>query len=312
MQQYSYDPEGIVFDIQRCSMHDGPGIRTTVFLKGCPLSCLWCHNPESQSPSPQLACYQERCACCGNCGSIHPEVHAFNIRYTPPHHKIFFDHCAQCGNCVDACPSSALKIFGKSMTVSALLELVEKDRHYYEQTNGGLTVSGGEPFSQPHFLLALIKRAKASNLSVCVETSGFVSQKVLEKALPYIDLFLYDYKETSPELHRRFTGADNTLILSNLSFLYAQNCRIFLRCPIIPGCNDTLEHFRGIAGLERRYSRLEGIEILPYHDFGRTKALAVGKDYSIASCCPDDTLKSQWKKIMARCGCSNRLIDSLR
>lgn len=297
---------GVIFDIQRCSMHDGPGIRTTVFLKGCPLSCKWCHNPESQALHPQLAFYAEKCSLCGRCESLCPQVHEI----TGNRHFVNYSGCQACGACVKACPSHALSIFGNNVSVADIMETVRKDSVYYQQTGGGLTVSGGEPFLQHDFLTELLASAKSEQFHTCVETSGFTSREHLVKALPYVDLFLFDYKVTSPSLHKEFTGVDHKLILDNLEFLYRQDKQVLLRCPIIPGYNDTQEHFSGIHRIETAYPDLAGIEILPYHNLGRGKAAAIGQNYEISSPTADTDLKKQWKEKMAACGCSHLILQS--
>lgn len=331
--------KGTIFDIQRCSMHDGPGIRTTIFLKGCPLSCKWCHNPESRSARPQLAFYEEKCTLCGRCATICPEVHVFGnsckallsefdtgdctpihapkdsavfqeAESVPLRHTVVRSACKTCGRCVDACPSSALRIFGKTATTEEIMALVRKDKAYYKETGGGMTVSGGEPFFQFSFLLALLLAAKAEGIHTCVETSGFTSRENLAACMPYVDLFLFDYKASSPIRHRELTGVDKAQILDNLHFLYEQNRSIILRCPIIPGCNDTEEHFRGIHRMELEFPDLAGIEILPYHSLGRGKASAIGQTYEITAATADEHLKEKWKKTMATCGCSEPVLQS--
>lgn len=302
--------EGIIFDIQRCSMYDGPGIRTTVFLKGCPLSCKWCHNPESQSPKPQLAFYREKCVYCQVCHTLHPLVHNFKTLYTQPIHDISYMDCTQCGKCVECCPTSALKIFGQYTDIDALMNIIIKDRPYYAETGGGLTVSGGEPFSQPSFLLSLLKQAKLEGISTCVETCGFVPRNILAEVMPYIDIFLFDYKETSPQLHKYYTAVDNVLILDNLDFLYHNQKRIVLRCPIVPGFNDTPEHFNGIAHMQQKYPQLSCIEIMPYHDLGKTKAQAIGKDYTVSAPTAGTDLKNKWREMMESCNCNQDILNS--
>lgn len=312
MTEFSPGPEqhGIVFDLQRCSMYDGPGIRTTVFFKGCPLSCKWCHNPESQAQQPQLAFYSEKCIGCQVCQKTDSRVHTFKSNCPHPVHQIDYTACQLCGKCVTLCPASALKIFGCSTTVAKLMEVIQKDIPYYTETGGGLTVSGGEPFYQHTFLLELLKAASHAGISTAVETSGFVSKSILTKLMPYIDIFLFDYKVTTPSLHLKYTGVENAQILQNLDFLYHSNKQIILRCPIIPGYNDTPEHFQGIAAMERKYPDLSGIEIMPYHDLGKTKARAIGAVYEISAPTADISTKNTWKSMLRTFGCSSKVLNS--
>lgn len=298
---------GTIFSIERCSMYDGPGIRTSVFFKGCPLTCKWCHNPESQSPLPQLAFYKNKCTGCRICEAVCPnQVHRFDAAK----HLINFANCTGARNCTSSCPSGALKFFGYTSYPEQIMEVVRKDLPYYEQTGGGLTISGGEPFFQPEFLLEVLRLAKADRIHTCVETCGLVPADSLTKTLPYIDLFLFDYKETSPVLHKEFTGADNRLILSNLDLLCSLNKPVILRCPIIPGFNDTKEHFAGIHEIEARYHNLAGIEILPYHDLGKEKAAAIGHNYDISAPAADENTRQLWKQQMADCGCTDAILKS--
>lgn len=298
---------GTIFNIERCSMYDGPGIRTTVFFKGCPLTCKWCHNPESQSPGTELAFYKNKCTGCQRCESVCPnQVHHFDTGK----HLIDSSNCARTGNCAFSCPNGALKLFGYTSYPEQIMEVIRKDIPYYNQTGGGMTISGGEPFFQSEFLLEVLKSAKSDGIHTCVETCGFVSAEVLMKTLPHIDLFLFDYKETAPVLHKEFTGVDNSLILSNLDLLCRLNKSVILRCPIIPGFNDTIEHFTGIHEIEKRYHNLAGIEILPYHDLGKEKAIATGHSYDISSPTADEHTRQLWKQQMADCGCTETILKS--
>jgi pyruvate formate lyase activating enzyme len=227
-------PTGIVFDIQRAALHDGPGVRTAVFLKGCYLRCQWCHNPESWSLEPQVAAKPD----------------AFGQYRT----------------------------FGRTMSVDEVMQIVLRDRVYYETSGGGITLSGGEPTLQFAFCKALLLAAREQGIPTCLDTSGHDRQEDFAELLPLVDLFLYDYKLTSPELHVRWIGAGNELILSNLEFLYRSGAAIILRCPILPGINDSQEHLEGIAELSRKYPRFRGVEILPYHDVGLYKFGLLGMD----------------------------------
>lgn len=271
------DKQGIIFNLQRFSTNDGPGIRTTVFLKGCPLNCLWCHNPESKTVRPEVMFNDSRCVGCGNCVQVCPHKgHTF----TEQGHQINRKDCTGCGTCVRECPG-ALELMGKQMTAEQVLREVLKDRPFYEQSGGGLTVSGGEPFAQPHFLLELLKEAKEEGLHVCVETCGYTKKEHLLEAVPYVDLFLYDWKESDPQRHRAYTGVDNDRILENLQALNEIGAHIILRCPIIPGYNDRSDHFTKIAALAEQFTAITRIDIEPYHPLGREKSRQLGKEYPL-------------------------------
>lgn len=298
---------GIVFSIERCSLHDGPGIRTSVFLKGCPLRCSWCHNPESQSFRPQLAFFRDRCVGCGRCAAACQRgVHQLSSES----HRLEHSRCTGCGHCAASCPADALRIYGETMAVAQVMDIVERDRAYYEQGGGGITLTGGEPLSQPAFARALLRACRASGIHTCVETSGYAPWSAFEAILPYTQLFLFDYKETDPQRHRTFTGVDNALILKNLDALYRAGKAIQLRCPLIPGYNDTPAHFAGIAALEQRYPGLAGIQIMPYHDLGKSKAAAIGAEYSVAASNVDEAVKTRWREQLQQQGCSGQVSSS--
>ena len=241
----------LVFNIQKFSVNDGAGIRTTVFLKGCMLDCVWCHNPESKSPKPQLFLNSRLCVGCGACGA-----------------------------CVDACVG-ALEMSGNPMTVEEILAEVRKDKAFYDNSGGGMTVSGGEPLFHPSFTLALLKAAKEEGLHTCIETSGFAAWKDVEALIPYVDLFLWDVKETDAALHKQFTGVDNARILENLHRLDAAGAKMVLRCPIIPGYNARPEHLAGIAALANSLANVQRIEVEPYHPRGSSKSAAIGENYAL-------------------------------
>jgi pyruvate formate lyase activating enzyme len=290
---------GVVFDIQRFALHDGPGIRTTVFLKGCPLQCLWCHNPESQAFSPQLAYDSARCRTCPACvEALVCGVHALDAG------PLGDAAALRPEVCLEACPHGALTVIGREMTVDEVMAEVLRDAPYYRRSEGGLTLSGGEPLAQPSFALALLEAAKAHGLRTCLDTSGAVAHRWIVAAAEVTDLFLYDFKATDPAEHRRLTGASNALVLDNLDDLYRRGARIVLRCPLVPGVNDTLEHLAGIAALAARYPALEGVEILPYHDLGRDKAARIGRAYALPGVpTADEATTAGWLAHLHALGC---------
>jgi pyruvate formate lyase activating enzyme len=291
---------GVVFDIQRFALHDGPGIRTTVFLKGCPLQCLWCHNPESQAFAPQLAYDAARCTSCAACvEALERGVHALDASPLGDEADLHPEAC------LAACPHGALTVIGREMTVEEVMAEVLRDQSYYGRSGGGLTLSGGEPLAQPSFALALLHAAKAHGLHTCLDTSGAVALRWVAVAAEATDLFLFDYKATDPTEHRRLTGVSNERILGNLDYLYRRGARIVLRCPLVPGVNDPSEHLAGIAALAARYPALEGVEVLPYHDLGRDKAARIGQTFALPGVpSADAATAARWLDALHALGCT--------
>ena len=268
-----YNNDGIVFDIQRFSVHDGPGIRTTVFLKGCPLSCAWCHNPESWCKKPELNYVSASCIGCGRCVSACASG-AHTIGESG--HFLYREKCIGCFACAEACPTDALSVIGRRMSVSEVMKTVKRDRPFYKST-GGVTISGGEPFYQSEFLLGILQSAKDEGISVCIETSGAARAEDIKRAMPYVDMFLFDIKLTPGDEHKKYIGIDGEIIYSNLDMIDREGGRIALRCPIIPGVNDNTAHFEFIRDVCLSHSGVVEINIEPYHDIGLSKNDSIGR-----------------------------------
>lgn len=266
--------KGIVFDIQRCSIHDGPGIRTNIFLKGCPLRCRWCHNPEGLSHAIEISYLEKKCVLCGNCVSV-CEKGCHKIDKTG--HIFDRTECTSCGKCADSCFFLALEAVGREMTPETVIKEALKDSAFFQASKGGITLSGGEPMFQPDFAKEILSLAKSNGLSSCMETSGFCSKQSLISVINFTDLFLFDIKETDRARHIAYTGVDNTPILENLKLLSDAGKNIVLRCPLIPNINDREEHAKEIANLSRTHNGVVKIEVEPYHPLGISKSARFGK-----------------------------------
>ncbi|VGO19594.1 glycyl-radical enzyme activating protein [Pontiella sulfatireligans] len=287
---------GTVLDIQRFSLHDGPGIRTTVFLKGCPLRCLWCHNPESMDFRPEIGWHTERCTGCGACIEACPEG-CHQLSKEGQLHRFDRAACTRCERCVEACAFDALRLIGKRMNVDDVMAEVLKDLAYYTRSGGGLTLSGGEPLAQPEFAEALLSAARFEGIHTAVETAGQVSFQTLENIVELTDLFLFDLKETDPVRHETYTGVDGQLIRENLQRLDALGgADIILRCPIIPTLNDRPDHFAQISELANSLQHIRKVDLMPYHPFAAHKHQEIGKPNPLRGIdAPTETQKEQWK-----------------
>lgn len=269
--------EVLVANIQKYAIHDGKGIRTTVFFKGCPLACRWCHNPETQGYGRELIFYEERCTGCGECVE-----ECGNGAVTAADGKVYTDRelCRGCGECVDGCMRNARQLCGRGYSVGELAEELLKDRAFYETSGGGVTLSGGEPLVQDmDYLERLMGTLCGRGISVNVDTCGAVAFERLERVMPYTDRFLFDLKLLDEDKHREYTGRDNGLILENLKLLSGKGARIWIRIPVIGGVNDEAEELERMAGFLSENVRAEQINLIPYHNTGSGKYVHLGREY---------------------------------
>lgn len=259
---------GVVFDIKRFALHDGPGIRTTAFLKGCPLACSWCHNPESQSPKPELLVYRSRCSGCGACVHTCPEG---AVRIVGGRAVTDRARCTACGSCVAGCPAEARSITGRTWTAGALAEQLARDRLFFEQSGGGITVSGGEPLLQARFCASVLELCHRLGLHTTVDTCGHADEADLRRVAEHTDLFLYDIKLMDDVRHRLETGVSNATALANLERLSGWRSRTWVRVPLIPGVNDDEHNLVELARFVRGLRTIEALQLLPYHRGGVEK-----------------------------------------
>ena len=260
-----------VTEIQRFCMHDGPGIRTTVFLKGCPLRCTWCHNPETQAYKSQLLFYPTRCIGCGECAARCPQ----KAHILDKTNRLDREKCQGCFTCTEVCPAVALDVCGTAMSIEEILNILEKDRAFYG-AEGGITLSGGEPFAQKS-VIPLLKACKERGFSTAVETCGQIDEEILREAIPCVDLFLWDIKDTDTERHKKYTGVSNEKILSNLKIANESGAKIRLRCILVNGINTDVDHYQAVADLAKTIKNPDGVEWIPYHAYGGTKATFLGR-----------------------------------
>ncbi len=264
---------GLVFDIKRYAIHDGPGIRTTVFFKGCPLQCRWCHNPESRQGVPQAALRINRCIRCGQCVQLCRQ-HAVSLDGGLP--RTDPEKCTLCGECIEPCPGGAREIIGLKKTAAEVMAEIEKDTLFYDQSGGGATFSGGEPLAQPGFLLSLLDQCRAAGIHTAVDTCCYAQADIIDAVAEKADLFLCDIKHINSEKHRQFTGVENTLILDNIRRLCETGSRVIIRIPVIPGVNDDAENIAATGGFAASLPGVERIDILPYNRGGNEKARRFG------------------------------------
>lgn len=304
--------KGIIFDIQRFSVHDGPGIRTTVFLKGCPLRCFWCHNPEGIHPGLEIRFLPDRCIGCGECQAACPQgAHAFRDGVHLFHREL----CQACGRCAEVCYAEALELVGRIMTVDEVIEEVLRDRVFYETSEGGVTLSGGEPLFQRDFARAILERCKAEGLHTAIETAAYARWEDLAALLPVTDLVIVDIKHMDPERHRLATGVSNEPILANARRLAQTEKPVLFRVPVIPTVNDTPEEIRAIAEFVHQLAGLRAgngvsspagsieLELLPFHRMAASKYRSLGMEYRAASLvAPDKEEMAELAAVVRSCG----------
>lgn len=271
--------EGIIFDIQRYSIHDGPGIRTVVFLKGCPLRCLWCCNPESQLTNPQLSFIQSKCIGCLECIKICPNK---AIRFDKEKgFLIDYKLCDMCGRCSDVCYPGARVIIGKKMSVDEVIAEVIKDKSFYNRSNGGVTLSGGEVLLQWGFAKEILKKCKELNINTAIETCGYCKWEYFTEVLEYVDLVLYDLKHLDSAEHKRLTGVDNQLILENATKVVKKVKEMIIRVPLIPSLNDSKDNIMMLVDFVSTLEKVKEIDLLPYHQLGVSKYNQIGQTYKL-------------------------------
>lgn len=270
--------DGLIFDIQRFSLHDGPGIRTLVFMKGCPLTCAWCSNPESQKTRPEVMYYEAKCIECFDCIAACPNSEILKQKW-----PLVLDACQGCGSCVTACFAEARQLVGRWVTVDAALETVLRDAIFYEESGGGVTVGGGEPTLQPDFVARFLKRCREHALHTALETCGFTSWDIFSRILRHVDLLLMDIKHMDTTRHKALTGVGNEQILENARRAAESGQDMVIRLPLIPGFNDGADHLSKIGRFIRdELTPVRRIDILPYHSTGESKSIRLGKIYGLS------------------------------
>ena len=294
---------GTIFDIKKYAIHDGPGIRTTVFFQGCPLTCCWCHNPESQSRRPVLLYRANRCVLCGTCIDVCPhdgiditpspirseeigEGRGIKAREVSAFVTTDRTKCDVCGECAQACYHGGREVSGKEMTVAQVLTEIERDVPFYDQSGGGVTFSGGEPLLQRGFLSALLRECKTREIHTVIDTSGYAAWEVIDSVRDQVNLFLYDLKLMDDERHKQVTGVSNQLILSNLKRLAESGAQIEIRIPLIPGINDNAENLRESAAFIAGLLNIAGVALMGYHDIAAAKYEALGRAYPLPDTAP--------------------------
>ncbi len=293
--------QGKVFNIQGYSIHDGPGIRTTVFLCGCPLRCLWCANPESGTMEPKLFFMAEKCVGCGKCAAVCPNG---AITIVDGKAKTDRTKCKACGNCVKVCPVEAREIVGETKTAGEVVKKVRQDELFYNTSGGGVTISGGEVLMQPEFAIAVLKLCKEAGINTAIETCGFAKREVFSKVLEYVDLVLYDFKHMDSAKHKEGTGVGNELILENVVKVYHEAKKpVAARVPTIPGYNDTPENMHALGKfITEKMGKDVKVHLLPYHHLGESKTERMEQEVVFSVNTPTDEHMEELREIVASYG----------
>ncbi len=267
---------GTIFDIQKYSLHDGPGIRTLVFMKGCPMRCRWCSNPESQKTGVQVGYTQKNCIRCGKCAAVCPDR-----AIQGPDYGIIRERCTGCSKCAAVCPVQAKKMIGSQVTVEELMEIIAEDRLFYRNSGGGATIGGGEPALQSAFVNQLLKRCRQESISTCIETCAYAEAEQFEETIEYADLVLFDLKHMNSAKHKSLTGAGNEKILRN-AYRLKKDQPVIFRVPLIPGLNDSFKNLEETVLFAAQFENAQRVELLPYHSLGESKYQWIGEDYELS------------------------------
>ena len=292
--------KGYIFDIKHFAVHDGPGIRTTVFFKGCPLKCLWCHNPEGISGKAQLGYVEKNCTHCGRCAAACPT----GAHYVTEDNRHAFNRekCIKCGKCVGVCYNKNLALYGREMTADELLDELLWDEDFYSSSNGGVTLSGGECLVQADFCAELLRKLKEKGIHTAVDTCGFVSKRAFDKVIPYTDLFLYDFKAYDDDVHKKCTGVSNKIILENLKYLDEKGCKIEIRIPFVSNYNSDQTEKAG--AFLKDLKNVVGVRILPYHNYASSKYKSLDMTDTLPKALPTDEEMKEAKNIISSFGLS--------